>query len=116
VFRFLGARQPVILAICCLDFIVSYAGCSLATLGTSGRSDSSCNCRQLNWDSSVFVFSMQESSTELGTPLVVRFLLHLRFIPIKLVCYQVASRYSDQGADLGKHIEALISTFQAYFL
>jgi hypothetical protein len=69
----LGACRPVIPAIRCLDFIVSYAGCSPAALGTSRCSDSSFNCRQLNWDSLAFIFSVQESPVELGTPLVVRF-------------------------------------------
>jgi hypothetical protein len=34
-------------------------------------------------------------------------LLHLRFTLIKLVCYQVAPRCSDQGADLGQHVRGL---------
>jgi hypothetical protein len=34
-------------------------------------------------------------------------LLHLRFTPIKLVCYQVAPCYSDRGADLGQRVGSL---------
>jgi hypothetical protein len=41
----LGACRSIIPTIHRLDFIVSYAGCSPAALGTSRRSDSPCNCR-----------------------------------------------------------------------
>jgi hypothetical protein len=45
----LDARRPIIPAICCLDFIVSYNVCSPAELGTSWCLDSSYNYQQLSW-------------------------------------------------------------------
>jgi hypothetical protein len=112
----LGAHRSDIPTIRRLDFMASYVGCTPATPGTSWRSDCSCNCRQLSWGTPRCLSSLCKSRLWARDFLGGRVLLHLRFTSIKLVCYQVDPRCSDQGADLGQHIGALISTFQAYFI
>ena len=62
-----------------MSFIVSYAG-----------------------DSLVFEFFVQASPAKLGTPLVVGSCY------VSSMCYQVARCCSNQGADLGQHIQGLV--------